>query len=801
MLKNRSFFGSWTRIFLMVIVCFLLVAASKRPVHIFMAGDSTMANKPFYKNVTDSLTGEITQELFLERGWGQLLPDFFTDKVLIKNLAQNGRSTSSFRDEGWWGKIMAEIQLGDYVVIQFGHNDSSLTKKNRTTPDEFKANLMRFVDEVKAKGGNPVLCTSVARRKFDAAGVLVDTHGVYPDITREVAKDKKVPLIDMQKSTSAFLTAEGLAKSKQYFHKYDPGVSKLFPKGLDDNTHYNEKGARVAAGFFVDELKTQKIKALTTLLKENEKPYVSKVWVSDLGNGKYKNPVLYADYSDPDVCRVGSDYYMVASSFANTPGLPILHSRDLVNWTLVSYAINNMTPEARFNTMQHGNGVWAPAIRYHNNEFYIYFGDPDAGIYMTKAKTVTGKWSALHLVKEGKGLIDACPFWDEDGRAYVVHGYAGSRAGMKSMLGIFEVTPDGKQPISDDRVIFDGHPENTTIEGPKMYKRNGYYYIFAPAGGVKPGWQLALRATNIYGPYDEKIVLAQGNSDINGPHQGAWIDTPDGKQDWFMHFQDLYAYGRAVLLQRMRWVNDWPVMGEDKDGDGCGTPVAVYEKPNVGKTYSIATPVESDEFDSRTLGLQWQWQANNNPLWYYAASEKGYLRLFAWETIGAAKNLWDAPALLMQKFPAPDFKATTKLTFSPFKKGERAGLVILGQDYAVITIDNIGNGFTLNQSSCKDATKGTAETLNASIPLSQATIYLRVEVKQTRSLNGEKIQQPKANCTFSYSLDGDKYIPFGAAFAAWEGKWIGAKVGVFCQRPQPLNDSGYADVDWFRVEK
>jgi beta-xylosidase/lysophospholipase L1-like esterase len=790
------------KILSLAFVIMMLLSTTGRPVHVFMAGDSTMADKVFYKNVTDSLTGEITPEVFLESGWGQLLPEFFNDKIMIKNLAQNGRSTKTFRAEGWWGKIMSNVQKDDYVIIQFGHNDSSIEKKDRyTTPDEYKANLFRFIDEVKAKGANPILCTPVARRKFDTSGMLIDTHGVYPDIVRDVAKDKKVFLIDMQKQTSEWLTAEGVAKSKKYFHKLAPGVSKLFPKGLDDNTHFNENGARIVAGFFVEGLKAKKVAGLTKELKENVQPYISQVWVPDLANGKYKNPVLYADYSDPDVCRVGNDYYMVASSFANTPGLPILHSNDLVNWTLVSYAIQNITPETRFNTIKHGKGVWAPSIRYHNNEFYIYFGDPDAGIYMTKANKVTDIWSPLCLVKEGKGLIDACPFWDENGRGYVVHGFAGSRAGMKSMLAIFEMSPDGKTTLTNDRLVFDGHPDQTTIEGPKFYKRNGYYYIFAPAGGVKTGWQVALRSTNIYGPYNDKIVLAQGKSDINGPHQGAWIDTPDGKQDWFMHFQDLYAYGRAVLLQPMRWINDWPVMGEDKDGDGCGTPVAVYQKPNVGKNYPMATPIENDEFDGRILGLQWQWQANSNPLWYFPAGEKGYLRLFAWETIGNAKNLWDAPALLLQKFPAPNFKATTKLTFTPFKNAERAGLVIMGLDYAAITIENTDKGLTLNYVSCKNAPEGSTEINQLLVPTTENTIYFRVEVKQTKVLNSENILQPIANCTFSYSFNGKTFTTVGSSFEALEGKWIGAKVGVFCQRPKSLNDSGYADIDWFRIEK
>jgi len=527
---------------------------------------------------------------------------------------------------------------------------------------------------------------------------------------------------------------------------------------------------------------------------------ISKVWAPDLNNGNYKNPVLYADYSDPDVCRVGKDYYMVASSFANMPGLPVLHSNDLVNWTIIGHALQKMIPEERFNTMQHGNGVWAPAIRYHNREFYIYFGDPDAGIYMTKTSDPLGTWSPLTLVKAGKGLIDACPLWDTDGKAYVLHAFAGSRAGMKSVLAVFEMSPDGTKAITESRLIFDGHPDNLTVEGPKFYKRKGYYYIFCPAGGVKTGWQLALRSKNIYGPYDVKRVMAQGESEINGPHQGAWVTTPDGKQDWFLHFQDLYAYGRAVLLQPMSWVNNWPVIGIDKKGTGCGTPVSTYRKPDVGKTYPITTQVENDEFDGQTPGLQWQWQANSSPLWYYCAGDKGYLRLFAWQLSGEAKNLWDAPNLYLQKFPAPDFCATTKLTFTPLVKGERAGLVVMGLNYATIYIENAETGITLNQSSCLNANKGTTETINASEPIKETTVFLRVEVRQSKSINKEGINQPVATCKFSYSIDGNSFSPLGEKFTAREGIWIGAKVGLYCSRPKASNDSGYVDVDWFRVK-
>lgn len=522
--------------------------------------------------------------------------------------------------------------------------------------------------------------------------------------------------------------------------------------------------------------------------------YVSQVWVSDLGNGKYKNPVLDADYSDPDVCRVGDDYYMTSSSFACIPALQILHSKDMVNWRIIGTAIERLLPEERFSQMQHGNGVWAPSIRYHQGEFYIYYGDPDTGIYMVKSKDPAGKWDNPVLVKAAKGIIDTCPLWDEDGNAYIVHGYAGSRAGLKSILGLIRMTPDGTRAIGEPRIIFDGHIGNATIEGPKFYKRDGWYYIFAPAGGVPTGWQTVLRSKNIWGPYEWKIVMAQGNTNINGPHQGAWVDTPDGKEDWFFHFQDKEAYGRVVHLQPMKWVDGWPVIGVDKDGDGCGSPVYSYKKPNVGKTYSIETPAESDEFDSLELGLQWQWQANPKPIWYFCDGGNSLLRLYSYYTENQV-NLWDVPNLLLQKFPTEDFTVTTKVSFAPSSKytGERTGLVVMGADYAVLAMENRADGLILVQNVCRKADKKGKEEENASVKLSDNTLFLRVKVN--------KDSEKEAICSFSYSVDGKKFISLGENFTAKPGKWIGAKVGLFITRPKAVNDGGWVDIDWFRVTK
>ena len=201
-------------------------------------------------------------------------------------------------------------------------------------------------------------------------------------------------------------------------------------------------------------------------------PAFSQVWISDQGNGTYKNPVIHADYSDPDVVRVGNDFYMTASSFDAVPGLPILHSKDLVNWTIIGHALKQQIPVEHFSKTQHGNGVWAPAIRYHKNEFYIYYPDPDFGIYVTKAKDIKGPWSEPVMVEAGKGLIDPCPLWDDDGKIYLVHAYAGSRAGIKSVIVVKQLNEDGTKVIDQGRIVYDGHEQDPTIEGPKFYKRN-----------------------------------------------------------------------------------------------------------------------------------------------------------------------------------------------------------------------------------------------------------------------------------------------------------------------------------------
>ena len=518
--------------------------------------------------------------------------------------------------------------------------------------------------------------------------------------------------------------------------------------------------------------------------------YNSKVWSPDLGYGKFKNPIINADYSDPDVIRVGEDYYMISSSFNHSTGLPILHSKDMINWTIIGHALQRQLPEEVFNKVQHGGGVWAPSIRYHNGEYYIYYPDPDFGIYQIKTKNIRGKWSAPILVFPGKGLIDPCPFWDEDGRAYLAYAYAGSRAGLKSVLAVAEMDTDGNRVLDRGTIVYDGHELDPTIEGPKVYKRNGYYYLFAPAGGVSTGWQLILRSKSIYGPYERKVAMAQNKSAVNGPHQGAWVDTPSG-EDWFFHFQDKEAMGRVVHLQPMVWKADWPIIGEDIDGNGVGTPVMSYKKPNVGKqVIAQMNPQESDEFDSPHLGLQWQWQANPDGTWLMP-SQEGKLRLYSQQLPEGSKNLMAVPNILTQKFPAENFSATAKIRLRPSEKelGEKAGLVVVGEDYSQLFIRKEKGSFQLYYGSCASAYSGTEEQVRPIATLPEDFVYLRVQVK-----NGK-------TCNWTYSLDGKKYTVVENGFQAKPGKWIGATLGLYASREKHINDSGYAEVDWFRIDQ
>lgn len=578
-------------------------------------------------------------------------------------------------------------------------------------------------------------------------------------------------------------------------------------------------------------------------------------WAPELGDGTYRNPIIFADYSDPDIIAVHDEFYMVSSSFNHMPGLPLLHSRDLVNWTIINHVVPSFDWPG-YDRVQHGKGIWAPSLRYHDGKFWVFFSTPDEGIFMCQAADPFGMWTAPHLVRAAKGWIDPCPFWDEDGQAYLVHAFAFSRSGRKHLLQLFRMAPDGTRLLDEGRIIIDGTARHPTLEGPKMYKRGGYYYIFAPAGGVENGWQSVFRARSIDGPYEDKIVLHQGKTDVNGPHQGGYVELESG-ESWFVHFQDKGAYGRIVHLQPMRWVDDWPVMGRvsplggepDKNGGagerelgecgsgGCeldegasvngelsagelsageldagelgvgevgegepgecgldecapgecrsgaselgenklhesgpGEPVDRWSKPKTRAVLSGSVnpdiPQTSDDFRAATLGLQWQWQANPRAEWYELRPEAGCLRLYALPLPDECERLYDAPPLLLQKFPAPSFSATTQLTLEHLAPAGRAGLVVFGRRAMALLVRPLEDGrFLLEQVASESGRPDDA--IVAGVAVDTAGIVLQAVV-----------QEP-GNCRFRYSLDGGcRFMDIGESFIAEKGAWVGAKVGI-----------------------
>jgi beta-xylosidase len=503
-------------------------------------------------------------------------------------------------------------------------------------------------------------------------------------------------------------------------------------------------------------------------------------WIPDLGNGRYKNPVLFADYSDPDVVKVGDDFYMVASSFNCMPGIPVLHSKDLLNWEIVGHVYEKL-PFERYDKPAHGEGSWAPSIRYHNGLFYVYFCTPHEGLFVATAKNPSGKWDLQHVVSV-EMWEDPCPFWDDDGNAYLVRSKLHA-----DILYLHRMGNDGKKLLDNGTMIFYDTKKQPTIEGPKFLKKDGYYYIFAPAGGVPTGWQAVLRSKNIYGPYEDKIVLHQGNTDINGPHQGG-IVALESVEWWFVHFQDRGAYGRIVHLQPVEWSNGWPIIGKDVNNDGIGEPVQEWQKPNVGITFPVTTPQTSDEFNNDELGLQWQWHANPRVDWYSLTKSKGKLRLYSVQNLTQNGNLWFVPNLLLQKFPAPSFTVTTKINFNPEQINEKSGLLIMGREWAYLAMTKNSEGFKLTMCTgiYNREEDGTVEI--ESIPMNKGTCYLNV------------IVDDNTVCSFYYSLDGKDYTSIGEKFKAVKGMWIGAKVGLFNVNPNIVESKGYSDFDWFRFE-
>lgn len=495
----------------------------------------------------------------------------------------------------------------------------------------------------------------------------------------------------------------------------------------------------------------------------------------------YHNPILFADYSDPDVIRVGRTYYMVASSFYFVPGIPILKSYDLVHWTIISHVVSRLTMSPYYSMIggnRYGGGVWAPSIRHHDGLFYVYFPTPDEGIFVSTAHNITGPWSTPTAVLARPGLEDPCPFWDSDGQAYLIH----SRVGAGPLI-LNRMSSDGKHVLDSGRVIVDDPQHLPVLEGPKLYKRDGFYYIFAPFGGVATGSEAVLRARNLYGPWTYRVVLTQGNTNVNGPHQGAYVETPDG-QGWFVHFQSRLAHGRIVYLEPVRWSDGWPAIGKPFRSPlypyMIGEPVAEAPMPDGSPEYSPfappLSPQTSGEFNSAQLGLQWQWNHNPDNAHWSLTERPGFLRLIPVQ----ATNLLTARNTLTQMMQDDSFTFTIRMDLARMQPGTHAGLAMFGRFASGLEVVDMGatrqlHWFHLAKQGSPQQVRGIAFT--------QKILDLRVEVDGSMA-------------RYSYSLDDGRSFhrmgPSAQLRASW---WKAPRPALFAWTTS-AKSSGAVDFDW-----
>ncbi|QDP96741.1 glycosyl hydrolase 43 family protein [Microlunatus elymi] len=520
---------------------------------------------------------------------------------------------------------------------------------------------------------------------------------------------------------------------------------------------------------------------------------------------RYANPVLDADWPDPDVIRVDDAYYLVASSFNRVPGLPILRSTNLVDWEIVSHALPELPPAEQYALPRHGCGVWAPSIRHHDGRFVVVYPDPDYGLFVVSSESAEGLWTAPYCLVPGQGLIDPCPLFDDDGRAYLVFGWARSRAGIANRLSVIEVEPDLSAVIGAPQTVIDGDdlPGFRTLEGPKFYRRGGWYWIFAPAGGVETGWQSVFRSRSVWGPYEERRVLEQGSTPVNGPHQGGWVTAADGS-DWFLHFQDRGCFGRVVHLQPMTWRADgWPVFGAAGEpvpgGVGPGGDVPGPERDasdrdgRVGP--SAGEPCRDDDFAAASKGADtfapggdpiaglnrwWHWAANPEPGWHQVG--EGALRLQA--RVRVIDDLRQSPQLLAQQLPGQPATITTSVALEGAGDGLRAGLVVLGATYQWVGLARRdGRLLVVVGRSDRAGQEYEAEVIDPADPKPSEGELNEVGLNEV-GLNevglGAHVD-PAGIVRFSCRL-GEDWLPIGPDYQAEPGRWIGAEVGLFADR-------------------
>jgi beta-xylosidase len=511
----------------------------------------------------------------------------------------------------------------------------------------------------------------------------------------------------------------------------------------------------------------------------------------DQGDGTYKNPILNADYPDVDIEQAGDIYYMITSTNHYAPGMTLLKSKDLVNWTIIGHVFNKLTWEPRYNFDEMSGyrfGIFAGDLAHHDSEWFCYFIDASSGLYMSTAKEITGPWSRPICMLKKTRWTDPAVFWDDDEKqAYLVCNFGRDPAHKMNQTRLFKMSWDGKKLLDKGKAIYQGRG----AEAAKIYKIGGNYYIFMAEWIEGDRKQIILRGKSIYGPFERRIAMERGNGAHRSVCQGALVQATDGSW-WYSHqlvqhrekVKGTFAgrttgssyEGRSQWLIPVRWQDGWPVLGEDPDGNGIGNTVHLWKKPIQG--YPIDAPQTDDEFDAPKLGPQWEWNHNPRDNRWSLTERRGWLRLKANVPVNNG-GFWNASNTISQRLMGKGKGVVTaKVDISGIKPGQKAGFCHHSGQYVLLGIRVDGNGE-------KSLIFNNNGKVKEGPVIHNDMIYYRTKN------NGNQ-------ASYEYSLDGKIYKPFGEKFQLKFGRWRGDRLGFYCWNDNKAD--GHIDIDYFRYD-
>lgn len=498
----------------------------------------------------------------------------------------------------------------------------------------------------------------------------------------------------------------------------------------------------------------------------------------DQGDGTYVNPVLPGDYSDPDAIRVGEDYYAISSTLHCSPGMVVLHSKDLVNWRMIGHVVDDLTsigPEYNYDRMnRYGRGVWAGAIRFHKDRFWVYFFTPDEGLFMSTAADPAGPWEPLHQVWAVRGWDDCCPFWDDDGQGYFV----ATNFADNYNIHLFKLSEDGKQLSHDSDTIIHQYKGS---EANKLYKINGIYYFFHSEVRREEGEEvrvvMMLRSEHIYGPYEEKEIIHTHGKEIDRePNQGGLVQTPSGEWYFISHQGSGDFEGRPLHLLPVTWVDGWPIIGSDTDGDGIGEMVWGGRKPINGHPVTVLST--DDDFDRAVLEPYWEWNHQPRADKWSLTDRPGYLRLYACQPIEVDNFFTVCNVISQRAFRTVHNEATAIIELGGMADGQEAGLCHFAKTYCTIGVQQQNGTRVL-----KFNHSGTVEWGGE---ITGSTLWLR------------SVWNVDGVSRFEYSIDGEHFVGFGDAYQLSWGNYRGDRIGLYSYNCG--SEQGYVDVDQFCYE-